>query len=201
MRRWTLLLLCFCVLAACRDRDAPSELDRYRHAALEPGLGLGDLRLGQLTLAAAVSRFGAARVAILASDVYGFELMLANGGLALMFETGEDDACKRAAMQRGARELSRGLADLLAAEPACRSLALATLTVRDGFYRGRTSGGIGMGDGLVASSIGSPGDNGTGTALPRYFAEGGAGITFYSSREPGPEDAPIEAMVIFRPAR
>lgn len=189
-----LALVAVILLAACGGQ--PPELAPYRTATLEPGKGLGDLRLGQTTLADAVSRFGAERVAILASDVYGFELMLANGELALLFMTGEDDACKHAAMKRGARELSQGLRDLLDAEPDCRGLALAGITVRGDFYQGRTPQGVGIGDGLITAAPGPIEDIGLGTAMPRYNNAGTPGIVFHASRAPGDEDPPIEVMSI-----
>lgn len=191
--RLILLPAALALLVGC---GPPAEVARYQTATLEPGKGLGDLRLGQLTLVEAVSRFGAERVAILASDSYGFELVLADGGLALLFMTGEDDACKHAANKLGAREMSRDLRGLLDAEPACRGLALAGISVREGFYEGRTPQGVGMGDGLVASAPGPIEDIGLGTAMPRYNNAGTPGIVFHSDREPGEEDAPIVMMSV-----
>lgn len=186
------------LLAAC---GPPPELAPYRMAPLEPGNGLGDLRFDRLTLGEAVSRFGAERVAVLVSDNYGFELMLAGGDLGLRFLTEDEDACDRAAGRTPVRELSTNLQALLDAEPACRSLPLNAIIVSGDFWQGSTPQGARLGGDLRAATNAPVHDIGTGTAMPRYEAAGPAGLTFYSSEMPaGDKDAPIE-MIIATPVR
>ena len=187
----------FLLLAAC---GPPPELAPYRMAPLEPGKGLGDLSFDRLTLGEAVSRFGAERVAVLVSDNYGFELMLAGGDLGLRFLTEDEDACDRAAGRTPVRELSTNLQALLDAEPACRSLPLNAIIVTGDFWQGSTPQGVRLGSGLRTSTSASIIDIGPGTAMPRYEAAGPPGATFYASEMPdGDDDAAIE-MIIIEPA-
>lgn len=201
MHRWSamlaVLLFLLFLLAAC---GPPPELAPYRMATLEPGKGLGDLRFDRLTLGEAVSRFGAGRVAVLVSDNYGFELVLAGGDLGLQFMTEDEDACDHAAGRTPVRELSTNLQTLLDAEPACRALPLSAITVSGDFWQGSTPQGVRLGSGLRAATSDAIHDIGLGTAMPRYEAAGPPGAIFYASRMPGEDDAPIE-MIIATPVR
>ena len=201
-----LAVLLLPALTACGS-STPAALAPYQSATLEPGKGLGDLRIGSTTLTGTLARLGPGRVSVLASDFYGFELVYADGDLALLFLTGEQDECHRAAQQRSLPDLSQDLAGLVAAAPACAALTLHSVAVRGDFYQGRTSTGVGLGDGIITAATGAVSLDG-GYALhalssgaPAFAHAAGPGIVYYGQPPEGDKPEPAIEMIAVFPTR
>lgn len=130
-------------LAACGQHNPA--LEPYARATLEPGVGLGDLKLGQTTLESVVQRFGVESLVQVASDEVGLELLYEHGQLALLFLI--DPECLRS-LPNGLRPASIDLPKFLEQNACLRTQTLASLSVREGsdaessFYQGQTDKGV-----------------------------------------------------------
>ncbi len=206
------LLAVLALLSACGSGRDP-RLAPLANAVLEPGRGLGDVRVGETTLGEFVDRFGSGRTDCVASDHVGLELVFEHGELSFLFLYEEnprsDEECQ--ALRRATRDLPA----FLAGDPHRRELRLASLSVRAGdeldstFYRGRLAPGIALLDPLLESiaRIGIPEDSrppmvaGMSPDLPSEKACYPArGLVLYGEREPR-QDRPsrVTRITLFAP--
>ncbi len=133
MPRSLALLIALFSLACAGDLDP--RLKPLTVATLEPGVGLGDVRLGETSLGAFVDRLGHDRIDLIAGDEIGYELVFADGEMAFLFVLGEQH---RGVELETLREGQRDLTKTLSAHPELREMRLASLTV--GALPGRTEG-------------------------------------------------------------
>jgi hypothetical protein len=135
------------VLAGCTQHN--SALAPLSKSTLTAGVGLGELRLGQTTLASVVQRYGVETVTQLASDEVGLELIYEHGQLALLFLV--EPGCLEALPGRNLRPAAFDLAGFLQRNACLRDLKLASLSVREGssagssFFQGATDAGVKLG--------------------------------------------------------
>lgn len=142
-----LLVPILLVVAACSSRDA--RLDRLANAPLEPGRGLGDVRVGETTLREFVDRYGAGRVDVVAGDELGYELVFERGQMAFLFVLDDE-------RRRSDSELllagQRRLPPFLDEHPSLGEMRLWSLTVAAGedreasLYQGRVLDSAGLFD-------------------------------------------------------
>jgi hypothetical protein len=139
------------VSAACTlTRSPAAALEPYAAAPLEPGRGLGDLRLGATTLQPFVERFPGGRVSVTAGDELGIELGFPAARVDFLFALDEECAARVAS---NVRKLAADLADppaFFAEHPPCARASLRSIAVAAGesnsdtFYRGATPEGVGL---------------------------------------------------------
>lgn len=144
------ILLAALTAASCSSSSADAAFAPYQSATLVAGEGLGDLRLGETTLASFVARFPGGVPSALAGDELGAELAFPDVGLAFLFAIEGD--C-HAAVSSNARSFASDLAapdDFFARVPACRDAPLHSISVRaasspeDTFFAGRTDAGVSL---------------------------------------------------------
>jgi hypothetical protein len=127
------LLAFVALVGGCAQHDSP--LAPYANAPLSAGVGLGDLKLGQTTLAAVVQRLGVETVTPLASDEIGLELFYQHGQLALLFII-EPECMNK--LKSGLRPATVDLPAFLARTPCMRDAKLSSISVRVGSTPGDT---------------------------------------------------------------
>jgi hypothetical protein len=194
-------------LAGCEQHK--SALEPYAKATLQAGVGLGDLKLGETTLGAAVQRLGVESVTALASDEIGLELFYEHGQLALLFII--EPECMNT-LKSGLRPATVDLPAFLARTPCLRETTLSSLSVREGssaadsFFQGATDAGVklwgGRGDPLAH---GTPGGGspaivaGLNPTNPREQLHFKSGICFYlKPPENGdPAQAHVQRITVF----
>ena len=137
-------VLALAALAGCGVHN--EALEPYAKATLQPGVGLGDLKLEQTTLGSVVARFGVETVTQIASDEIGLELLYERGQLALLFLI--DPECLAKLPGRSLRPAAAGLAEFLQQHPCLAAQRLSSLSIREGedaessFYQGATDKGV-----------------------------------------------------------
>ncbi len=124
MLRSLVPLIALFTLACAGGSD--SRLKPLTVATLEPGVGLGDVRLGETSLGDFVDRYGHDRVDLVAGDETGYELVFAGGEMAFLFVL---DAQQRLTEGFTLRQGQRDLTKALAAHPELRDMRLTSLTV------------------------------------------------------------------------
>jgi hypothetical protein len=211
MLRSLALPLLFLALA-CAKAEVDARLKPLTVATLDPGVGLGDLRLGETTLGAFVDRYGHERVDLIAGDGIAYELVFAGGEMAFLFVLDAmPQSVELGTLKQGQRELTK----VLAAQPVLRDMRLASLTValRRGetrsLYAGKLSSpplGLSgrMSDAVV--ELGVPGEGSTpmlAGASPRQPASRleypDRGIVLEGSAVLEDKDCVITRMTIFEP--
>jgi len=211
MRRLS-IVASLALLAACGPRPNP-HLAPLAHAKLEAGVGLGDVKLGEMTLGPFHDRFGAGFVTFVASDDAGLELVFEEGEIAFLFQfedmgwTDEEGIAIRRA--------SRDLGAYLDAYPQRRSLPLTSITVRVDddkeatFFQGRLAEGVALFDPFLESAgrVGSieegalPLIAGLNPNNPRETASfPKRGLILYGARDPHPgTPSRVTRMTVFLP--
>lgn len=139
------------LLSACGSRDdIPKALKPLTNATLTTGAEFGDLRLGETSLRAFVTRFGVGQPSATIGDDIGFEYSYGGGQFSALFMAGE--ACLEQARMRAreAADLLREPENFFQAFPACAETPLhsiAVATARDsseGLFKGQTDSGIAL---------------------------------------------------------
>lgn len=203
-------LLAFLTLACAADVDP--RLQPLTVATLEPGVGLGDVRLGETTLGTFVDRYGHDRVDLIAGDGIGYELVFAGGEMAFLFLIdAQPQGVELDTLKKGQRELTKVLAE----HTVLRDMPLASLSVAvrrgdtESSYVGkmaRPSVGLSgkMSDALV--DLGPPGDGllpmlaGSSPRQPESrldYPE--RGIILEGSKNLADKDCLVTRMTIFAP--
>jgi hypothetical protein len=153
------------LLALACAGDVDSRLKPLTVATLQPGVGLGDARLGQTTLGAFVERYGHDRVDLIAGDSIGYELVFSGGEMAFLFVLDPQiRSIGLDTLQSGRRDLI----EAIGAHPELRDMRLSSLTVgartgsTDSAYAGKlATGSVGlfgkMADAVVELGVPSEG--------------------------------------------
>jgi hypothetical protein len=211
-----LCLLCLVLAAACSKNEQAKEsqsLKPYGNATLTAGVGLGDLRLGEITLNEFVQKFGQGKFSIAAGDEVAFEFSHLDQQLAAQFIL--QGACwKDVSAGNDLRSATRDLGAYLKQHPGCRDIPLSSLSVARGglasrsFYTGASEKGAKLGAPITAAVQHCD----VKKALPRMVAGLTVdtpsdvmecpGIHFYFTigRTGKVEDSAIERMTVFLPA-
>ncbi len=198
--------------AACSDPSAVERhaLASYATATLTPGIGLGNLELGQTTLGWVVRRIGNGTPYVVVSDDTAIELVYLNGELSLLFLVTGD--CQSQTGGPGARlNIGRDLKPFLTRHPGCHEIKLISLSLftgtrrkEDRFYQGSTSRGVQLWMPITAAFSHGAWLNNPGKLVPGESEETPAlerlefsdGIYFYYPTGTGPT---AEELMIGRP--
>ena len=165
------------LLALTGCAQEPKPLEPLAKATLTAGVGLGDLKLGETTLAAVVQRLGVETVTPLASDEIGLELFYQHGQLALLFII--EPECMNT-LKSGLRPATVDLPAFLARTPCLREVRLSSISVRVGSSPGETwfEGASDLGVRLW-----SPGGE-----VQKYGTPGGASLPLVAGLNPNNPD-------------
>jgi hypothetical protein len=161
--RTAYVLLAALFLGACGGPvETDPRLGPLTQATLEPGVGLGDVRLGETKLGPFVERFGHGQVGVIVSDEAGIEITLAQGQMSFLFGIERD--LMRQMESPSLKFAAQDLGAFLGAYPACRDLPLISLTVAEArttegtLYRGSLPSGVKLHDSLftITQQHGTP---------------------------------------------
>jgi hypothetical protein len=140
------------VVAGCSSaKTSPPALAPYARQTLTAGRGLGDIRLGEMTLQAFGERFGSGRPALVAGDTFGVELTFCDGQVGFLFVAeGAADSRLRWSAPREAVSKLNDLEKFFAAFPECRAIPLHSISVAAGespettWFKGTTGEGTAL---------------------------------------------------------
>ena len=124
----------------------------YASATLTPGVGLGDLILGQTSIDWVVSQLGSGLVSGIAGDDAAIELIYLDEQLSLLFIVSGE--CQTVTEAPGKRlPLTQNLEDFFKRFPACRKLTITSISVatrnkskEEIYFKGGTNFGIKLWD-------------------------------------------------------
>ena len=192
-------LLSLLLLGACGPQpaviDLSPALEQIRFAPLEPGAGLGNLRLGVTTVGDCLLRYARFEAALQRQPQPTLELTLASGRLRLLFAL-ED-------IEEQAARAEPTSAEAFARSPHCADTVLSTIELssapdRDRYHFGRYAGQLELTSSAddVVLLLGRP-----TTARPTRdeFVLGYPGIGFWCRREGADQPAHVERIVLWQP--
>jgi len=137
------------LLSACGN-GAPDDaaMRPYANETMVVGAGLGDLKLGQTTIADFLTDVGRGRVAYIVGDESGFEFTFNDGQASFLFNI--DGDCKVATWRKSLREYIAKPEKLFMDYPSCRDLTLSSISIAAGdrpshsFWKGKLDSGVGL---------------------------------------------------------
>jgi hypothetical protein len=145
-KRLFALLTC-AALAGCTEPDPPSPLAEIAHAPLQPGVGVGQLKLKQTTLGAFTRQYGLAQ-SVVTTEPDGTKVDFLKEGMAFVFR-GDPVCAQRLTERIMADPEQRNLNEFVLQNPSCETMLLETIAAYipqtgDPLYEGETVEGIGL---------------------------------------------------------
>jgi hypothetical protein len=143
-------LLAFLVclpVAGCTEPAPPSPLAGIAHEPLQPGVGVGQLKLNQTTLGAFTRQYGLAQ-SVVTTEPAGTKVDFLKEGMAFVFH-GDPVCAQRLTERLMSDPEQRNLNEFVLQNPSCETMLLETIAAYipqtgDPLYEGETVEGIGL---------------------------------------------------------
>ena len=203
VRTWLSVLAVLLLLSGCSEDPQKRLLQPYSNAVLAPGVGLGDLELGETTLSDVVDKLDQGFLTISITDEETvIELAYLQRQLCLGFTICGTCKKKLDAAGKSPRNIGRDLNAFMTEFPDCRRIPLTSISVGgSGFYQGATDKGVKLGSPLAEAEVHKSGDQriemalaGSGPRNGDFIA--GEGIVLYHPAD-NPE-AKITRITVFK---